>query len=80
VSQKKLRKTIFGQRCIKPEKKEEKCDTMQYNRILEKLTSFSRGVKELPRISACTSPALVLVVFGEGARGLDGGVDISTIC
>jgi hypothetical protein len=53
---------------------------MQQKRELKKLTSFSIEVAELPKISLCSSPAPVLSLFGEGARGLGGGFDVSTIC
>jgi hypothetical protein len=59
---------------------QEKSDNIHQNKVLEILTSFTRGVEELPKISVCSSPAPTLSLFGEGARGLGGGVDVSTIC
>jgi hypothetical protein len=58
---------------------QDKLDRMQQNKVLEILTSFTKGVEELPKISVCSSPAPTLSLFGEGARGLGGGVDVSTI-
>jgi hypothetical protein len=41
------------------------------------LTSSREGVDELPAKKPCSSPSSILALFGEGARGLATGVDIS---
>jgi hypothetical protein len=45
-----------------------------------RLTSSKAGVEELPVTISWLSPAPVLALFGEEARGLAGGVDVSTFC
>jgi hypothetical protein len=44
----------------------------------ERLTSSKEGVEVLPATTSCLSPAPIFAFFGEGARGLVVGVDVST--
>jgi hypothetical protein len=47
------------------------------NIVARKLTSFKEGVIELPAKKSWLSPSPILGLFGEEARGLATGVDIS---